>query len=246
MNQPGWVANSRSSVDVLPLAPGANGQPPSPPREPSTIAGARVDRGQGVGHAQSPGVVAMEHHAALRGSFPGVADQIESPALVSLGRGCRRPRCRPLRRYAGRRRSRSPARSGHPVEWARECGGDAQLDRSADFFADRGRRRERRPRWPPSIDRFGLVVLVRCRQAVLELARARGRRPSRCAAVWRPTPSIVSSSSGSSSAITSSVLAIGGTRSPSGHRPDLELRYAERDQLTGDLDLALGRQQLAR
>jgi hypothetical protein len=37
VNQSGRVANNRSSVEVLPLAPGANGQPPRPPSDPSTI-----------------------------------------------------------------------------------------------------------------------------------------------------------------------------------------------------------------
>src|ERR1700709_2160951 len=36
VNQSGRVANNRSSVEVLPLAPGANGQPPRPPSDPST------------------------------------------------------------------------------------------------------------------------------------------------------------------------------------------------------------------
>ena len=76
VNQLGRVANNRSSVDVLPLAPGAKGQPPRPPSEPSTIVAPAVDRGERVGHAESPRVVAVEDDAALRSPVAKAVDQV--------------------------------------------------------------------------------------------------------------------------------------------------------------------------
>ena len=70
----GRSANNRSSVAVLPPAPGANGQPPRPPSAPSTSPlPPRSPRA--VGDAEPPGVVPVEHDR------PAVRPRTCRPAL---------------------------------------------------------------------------------------------------------------------------------------------------------------------
>jgi hypothetical protein len=52
--------NTRSSVTMLPEAPGANGQPPRPARQASNFADALFQPRQRVGQAQAHGVVQVQ------------------------------------------------------------------------------------------------------------------------------------------------------------------------------------------
>ena len=69
-----------------------------------------------------------------------------------------------------------PLRIGQPLEGARERGGDAQLNRAVDFVADPdgiGHRRHAVLGGSPDV---GVVVGIRRREAVLEVARTCGGR----------------------------------------------------------------------
>lgn len=157
--------------------------------------------------------MAVEHHAPLRSPFSGNAEQ--SAHL----RGYRLPQ-RVAEDQVGRAVGpRIVGDRDHPVhrnlavERAREGRRDAQLDRAADIAADLfGVGKCSQARVGASTD-VGLVVLVGCRQAVLEVAGS-GRRGLLDVAGVATHTQQRRSSSGVSSAITSSVLAIGGTRSP--------------------------------
>jgi hypothetical protein len=134
-------------------------------------------------------------------------------------------------------------RIGQPLEGARERGGDAQLNRAVDFVADPdgiGHRRHAVLGGSPDV---GLVVGIRRREAVLEVARTCGGRLLDMPRGRHPDPAafeFLGFERGDDLERIRKWRNEVGSR----HRTDFQRRHAERQQLTDDLHLAVGGQAL--
>ena len=94
---------TRSSVAMLPVAPGGTGQPPSSPKLDSNELDAGLERGEHVGQALAAGVVEVRGELDLvaervarrpgrsRAPARGLAMPVVSPKPISCGAGAAQP-----------------------------------------------------------------------------------------------------------------------------------------------------------
>ena len=169
---------TRSSVTTLPVAPGAYGQPPSPPIDASNRAHARGRARRARSRAPVPRVL-WKCSPTLAPAMPArssVVEQRRRPGAASPCRSCRRTR-------AGRRPRRADGRA--------TCATRVRRDVALVGTAERGRDDRRRPAVPASC-----AIAMSALRAVERLRRPTGARSCGCGSRYALTTTSTSSAAG--------------------------------------------------
>src|SRR6185312_1746782 len=207
--------------------------------------GSGVDRGEGVRHAEAPGVVSVKDDTTLGGSGFEASEQVGHLRRYRLPDGVAYD---DVVGSSGAWVGGDADHSlwiGQALERTGERRRDAQLDGPTELLRNPDGVGHRRDAVFGAAPDVGLVVRVRRREAVLEVTRAGGG--GLLDVPWRrhPDPAVLQLVGMQR---RDDVERVGKWRNEirARHRTDLERRYAKSEQLADDLYLAVGGQHLRR